>query len=63
MDACMPQEDSWNTVWGKNVKFAVLTDNLASEFDQCVNYCCDSLNKSEEDVWLVYPWENVGQYS
>tara|TARA_Y200000002_G_C22650709_1_gene651199 strand:- start:435 stop:983 length:549 start_codon:yes stop_codon:yes gene_type:complete len=62
MDSCFPGQDSWDTVWGKNVRFAVLTDNLASNFDQCVNYCCDSLNKSEEDIWLVYPWENVGQY-
>ena len=20
------------------------------------------VNKVEEDVWLVYPWENVGEY-
>ena len=63
MNACMPNETgAWDSVWSNNVRFATLTDNLASEFDQCVNYCCDTINKSEDDVWLVYPWENVGEY-
>ena len=63
MNACMPNEtDAWNSVWSGNVRFATLTDNLASNFDQCVNYCCDTINKDEDDVWLVYPWENVGEY-
>ena len=48
------------TVWGDNVRFAVITDNLSSKFDQCVNYCVHTVNKAEQDVWLVYPWENVG---
>ena len=62
--SCLPDHsDVWEKVWGKNVRFAVLTDNLASEFDQCVNYCCHSVNKTEKNVWLVYPWENVGQYN
>src|SRR5210317_1826799 len=60
--SCLPNDPKWDTVWGNNVRFAVLTDNLSSEFDGCVNYCCDTVNKAEEDVWLVYPWENVGQY-
>jgi len=48
-------------IWGNNVRFAVLTENLSSEFDG-VSYSCDEVNKAEEDVWLVYPWENVGHY-
>jgi len=61
--SCMPgDQDVWKNVWGNNVRFAVLTDNLSSEFDLCVNYCCDTVNKAEEDVWLVYPWENVGEF-
>ena len=46
---------------GDNVRFAVLTENLASNFDG-VSYYCNEVNKAEEDVWLVYPWENVGEY-
>ena len=58
---CLPNEDRWNQVWGNNVRFAVLTENLSSNFDS-VSYYCDEVNKAEEDVWLVYPWENVGEY-
>ena len=61
---CLPHHlEVWENVWGDNVRFAVLTDNLSSKFEDCVNYCCDTVNKSEEDVWLVYPWENVGVYN
>jgi len=58
---CYPEEQSWDVVWNNNVKFAVLTENLASNFDG-VTYHCDEVNKAEENVWLVYPWENVGRY-
>jgi hypoxanthine phosphoribosyltransferase len=61
--SCLPNEDAWKTVWGKNVRFATLTENLSSEFDDTVNYTCHEVNKAEEDVWLVYPWENVGTYA
>ena len=27
-----------------------------------VDYSVHEVNKAEEDVWLVYPWENVGAY-
>ena len=63
ISGCLPQEDNaWNTVWHHNVKFATLTDNLASEFSGTVDYTCHEINKNEEDVWLVYPWEQVGTY-
>jgi hypothetical protein len=43
-------------VWGKNVRFAALTNNLSSKFDD-VTYYGEEVNKAEKDVWLVYPWE------
>jgi len=52
----MGDSSSWDTVWGKNVRFAVLTENLSSEFS-LVDYWVHEVNKAEEDVWLVYPWE------
>ena len=59
--SCMPSEVyAWMSVWGKNVKFATITENLSSGFDN-VSYYHHEVNKAEEDVWLVYPWENVGQ--
>ena len=60
--SCLPDEDTWNTVWHKNVRFATLTDNLASGFNGTVDYTCHEINKAEEDVWLVYPWENISTY-
>jgi len=59
---CLPNEEhAWNTVWNgdnANVRFAVITENLSSEFGG-VRYYHHEVNKAEEDVWLVYPWENV----
>ena len=54
--SCMPNNPNWDTIWGGNVRFAVMTENLSSEFG-LVGYYWDTVNKAEEDVWLVYPWE------
>jgi hypoxanthine phosphoribosyltransferase len=59
--SCLPNEQTWNTVWHNNVRFATITDNLSSEFNGKVDYTTHEVNKAEEDIWLVYPWENVGQ--
>ena len=65
MSSCLPGEDNaWNAVWdgpNANVRFAVLTENLSSTFDG-VRYSVHEVNKAEEDVWLVYPWENISEY-
>ena len=61
--SCLPGESGWDSVWNgdrSNVRFAVITENLSSTFDG-VRYYTHEVNKAEEDVWLVYPWENVGQ--
>ena len=58
---CLPHNENWETVWDQNVRFATLTENLASDFSD-VRYTCHEINKAEEDVWLVYPWENVAEY-
>lgn len=60
--ACFPHEEhAWGSVWEKSVRFAVLTNNVASEFDG-VAYSAAEINKAEEDQWIVYPWECVGEY-
>jgi hypoxanthine phosphoribosyltransferase len=43
-------------IWDNNVRFAVLTENMSSEFGN-VRYQAHEVNKAEKDVWLVYPWE------
>ena len=54
--SCLPADPNWDTIWSQNVRFATMTENLSSEFGE-VNYHWHELNKAEEDVWLVYPWE------
>ena len=55
--SCAPKNVEWDSfIWGNNVRFAVMTENLSSEFGE-VNYHWHEVNKAEEDVWLVYPWE------
>jgi xanthine phosphoribosyltransferase len=53
--SCLPGETQWQKVWGQNVRFATLTNNLDSKED--VDYAYWEVNKAEEDCWLVYPWE------
>ena len=58
MGGCLPNEDdAWNSVWNNNVRFATMTENLSSEFEE-VNYSWHEVDKAENDVWLVYPWEH-----
>jgi uncharacterized protein len=54
--SCLPNDERWKHVWGQNVRFATLTDNLASK--ESVDYTVWEVNKAEEDCWLVYPWED-----
>jgi hypoxanthine phosphoribosyltransferase len=54
---CHPSDAQWKNVWGNNVRFAVCVDNLSSKFSRCVNYCANTINKAEQDVWIVFPWE------
>jgi len=53
---CLPDDPHWEDIWDNNVRFAVLTENLASGFEH-VRYHADEVNKQENNVWLVYPWE------
>jgi xanthine phosphoribosyltransferase len=54
---CLPDCSSWNEIWNNNVRFAVLVDNQNSEFDN-IDYSGIDINKAEDDVWVVFPWEN-----
>ena len=56
--SCYADDLKWQDVWGGNVRFATLTENLSSSFGD-VKYYSDTVNKAEEDVWLVYPWERI----
>lgn len=55
--SCLPNNDKWNTVWGNNVRVAVLYDNQSSESVMPISYSAESINKFEDPQWIVFPWE------
>jgi len=52
----LPSHPNWSTIWGDTVRFAFLTHNISSQFKD-PDYHVWTVNKAEEDCWLVYPWE------
>lgn len=56
--SCLPiMTEVWNNIWGNNVRFAVLVNNESSDFKN-ISYAGSYLNKLEDPVWIVFPWEN-----
>jgi hypoxanthine phosphoribosyltransferase len=54
--SCLPDHPNWNTVWGQNVRFAVMCEKTHTEFDG-VDYVWQEIDTSERDTWIVFPWE------
>lgn len=54
---CLPNDPEWESIWGSNVRFAVMVDNDASKFKD-VDYAGTHINKLENPCWVVFPWEN-----
>jgi hypoxanthine phosphoribosyltransferase len=50
-------QDIWNSIWGGNVRFAVLVNNEASSFKD-INFSARTVNKADDPQWLVFPWED-----
>jgi hypoxanthine phosphoribosyltransferase len=58
-DSCLPNDSRWDEeIWGDTVRVATLVDNEASAGKLNVSYSAVDLNKAEEDVWIVFPWED-----
>jgi xanthine phosphoribosyltransferase len=53
---CLPNDPAWEEIWGNNVRVAVLINNEASDFKD-VDYVGLTINKLEEPIWCVFPWE------
>jgi xanthine phosphoribosyltransferase len=57
--SCLPNDERWvGDVWGKNVRIAVLYDNESSKSELTIDYSAVTINKAEEDSWIVFPWED-----
>jgi len=54
--SCLPNFHEWNTVFGHNVRYAVLVENQASK--ESSDYSAIQINKAEKDCWVVFPWES-----
>jgi len=52
---CFPNDKRWNEVWHNNVRFAVIVNNISSEFE--VDYYNIEINKMEDPAWIVFPHE------
>ena len=55
---CLPSDPRWEEVWNRNVRFAVIVDNLSSACDVKMDYVGFEVNKAEEDVWIDFPYED-----
>lgn len=54
---CFPDDPKWiDSIWGNNVRFAVIVDNLSS--NECVSYRSMEINKEEDPCWIVFPVED-----
>lgn len=56
--------DDWNSSiktselkWNDNIRFAVLLDNSASNSKITPSYCAETINKHEDPIWIVFPYE------
>ena len=56
--SCLPNDPNWTSTWNNNVRFAVLVDNLSSECLVKMDYSGIEINKSENDVWVEFPYES-----
>ena len=54
---CFPDDERWERIWGNNVRFAVVVDNLSSQCSKGMNYWGMEVNKAEDDVWIEFPYE------
>jgi hypoxanthine phosphoribosyltransferase len=59
--SCRPSDPAWSQIWGNNVKFAVIVDNLASGCREAMNFSALEIDKSQEDVWIDFPYESWWQ--
>lgn len=55
---CLPSDPTWQDIWNKNVRYAVLFDNLASDAVISADYTGVEINKAENNAWVDFPFED-----
>lgn len=61
MSATPNSHQRWNSVWSDSTRVAVLYDNESSRSTLTADYSAVTINKAEEDLWIVFPWEDWWQ--
>jgi len=51
-----PHSPEWKNVFGDNVRVASLVNKTSSDFKK-VTYAGKTIDKDEDDAWIVFPWE------
>ena len=54
--SCLSNHPAWSAVWNKNVRFAVVVNNYASNYEK-VDYTGRNINKLDDPCWVIFPWE------
>jgi uncharacterized protein len=57
MSSCFATSPVWDSIWGHNVRVACLYDNESSQSKLAIDYSSVTINKANEDCWIVFPWE------
>jgi len=55
--SCLHNHPAWNVIWNRNVRFAVIINNEASNYEH-IDYSGRNINKLDDPCWVVFPWEN-----
>lgn len=58
---CLPNDPVWDSLWGDSIRTACLIDNAVSGFGD-TDYTALEINKEEEPIWIVFPWEGERDY-
>jgi hypothetical protein len=53
----MPGDGVWDTVWGNNVRVAVLFNKESSKSQLPVHYSAVDITETNDPGWIVFPWE------
>jgi hypoxanthine phosphoribosyltransferase len=52
----------WKKIWGDTVRVATLIDNESSKSKLDISYSAVTINKAEENSWIVFPWEEFWKH-
>jgi xanthine phosphoribosyltransferase len=55
--SCLPNNDTWNSVWDNNIRVATLYNRWSSKSELPVKYTGTFIHLDNDPGWIVFPWE------